>query len=109
VYDDEGRLVFGGQVVTGFSEETLHDLMRRLKAIGQEESPLAETPRELRAAHWVRPELVAEVAFTEWTSEGGLRHPPRAWPESPRLKSAAELNDRRDQHRDLGRAAASCR
>ncbi len=75
VVDDEGRLVFSGQVGTGFSEDTLHDLMERLKAREQEESPLAETPRELRAAHWVRPELVAEVEFTEWTTEGRLRHP----------------------------------
>ena len=75
VHDDEGRLIFSGQVGTGFSEETLHDLMRRLKEREQEESPLAETPRELRAAHWVRPELVAEVEFTEWTSDGRLRHP----------------------------------
>ncbi len=75
VHDDEGRLVFSGQVGTGFTEETLRDLMRRLKEGEQEESPLAETPRELRAAHWVRPELVAEVEFTEWTSDGRLRHP----------------------------------
>ncbi len=75
VYDDEGRLVFSGQVGTGFSEETLHELMRRLKEREQEESPLGETPRELRAAHWVRPDLVAEVEFTEWTGEGRLRHP----------------------------------
>ncbi len=75
VHDDEGRLVFSGQVGTGFSEETLHELMQILKEKEQEESPLAETPRELRAAHWVRPELVVEVEFTEWTSEGRLRHP----------------------------------
>jgi bifunctional non-homologous end joining protein LigD len=75
VHDEEGRLVFSGQVGTGFSEETLHDLTRRLKHREQPDSPLAETPRELRAAHWVRPELVAEVEFTEWTSDGRLRHP----------------------------------
>ena len=75
VYDDEGRLVFSGQVGTGFTEETLHELMRRLKEREQEESPLGETPRELRGAHWVRPDLVAEVEFTEWTGEGRLRHP----------------------------------
>jgi bifunctional non-homologous end joining protein LigD len=75
VYDDQGRLVFSGQVGTGFSEDTLHDLMQRLSEIEQEESPLDETPRELRKAHWVRPELVAEVEFTEWTTDGRLRHP----------------------------------
>jgi bifunctional non-homologous end joining protein LigD len=75
VHDDQGRLVFSGQVGTGFSEDTLSDLMGRLREREQVESPLGETPRELRGAHWVRPELIAEVAFTEWTSEGRLRHP----------------------------------
>jgi bifunctional non-homologous end joining protein LigD len=75
VYDDEGGLVFSGQVGTGFREETLRDVTRRLKEREQEESPLRETPRELRSAHWVRPELVVEVKFTEWTEEGRLRHP----------------------------------
>ncbi len=75
VYDDENQLVFSGQVGTGFTEELLHDLTARLKERAQKESPLAETPRELKKAHWVRPELVAEVEFTEWTSDGRLRHP----------------------------------
>jgi len=75
VYDDEGRLVFSGQVGTGFTEETLRELTARLKEREREESPLASTPRELKYAHWVRPELVAEVEFTEWTGDGRLRHP----------------------------------
>lgn len=75
VYDDEGRLLFSGQVGTGFTEDELRDLTARLKAMEREESPLSTTPRDLKRAHWVRPELVAEVEFTEWTEDGRLRHP----------------------------------
>ncbi|HJS73038.1 MAG TPA: non-homologous end-joining DNA ligase [Vicinamibacteria bacterium] len=75
VYDDENRLVFSGQVGTGFTEDLLQDITARLKERARKESPLAETPKELKRAHWVRPDLVAEVEFTEWTSDGRLRHP----------------------------------
>jgi bifunctional non-homologous end joining protein LigD len=75
VYEDEGRLVFSGQVGTGFSEETLHELTELLKQREIQTSPLASTPRDLKRAHWVRPDLVAEVEFTEWTGDGRLRHP----------------------------------
>jgi bifunctional non-homologous end joining protein LigD len=75
-YDDEGRLVFSGQVGTGFNEETLSDLTSRLESIERSGSPLHSTPRDVfRGAHWVEPELVAEVEFTEWTGDGRLRHP----------------------------------
>jgi bifunctional non-homologous end joining protein LigD len=75
VHDDEGRLLFSGQVGTGFSEESLRDLHRRLQELEQSQSPLSVTPRELGRAHWLRPELVAEVEFIEWTEDGRLRHP----------------------------------
>ena len=75
VYDDENRLVFSGQVGTGFTDDLLQDITARLKQRARKESPLATTPRELKHAHWVRPDLVAEVEFTEWTSDGRLRHP----------------------------------
>jgi bifunctional non-homologous end joining protein LigD len=76
LYDDEGRLQFSGQVGTGFNEETLSDLTFRLKRIERSSSPLYSTPRDVgRGAHWVEPELVAEVEFTEWTGDGRLRHP----------------------------------
>jgi bifunctional non-homologous end joining protein LigD len=75
VYDDEGRLLFSGQVGTGFTDDELRDLTARLKAMGRDGSPLTAPPRDLKRAHWVRPELVAEVEFTEWTEDGRLRHP----------------------------------
>jgi bifunctional non-homologous end joining protein LigD len=73
VYDD-GRLSYVGKVGTGFSEETLADIHRRLKKLERATSPFAEPPRE-KGVRWVSPELVAEVRFTEWTSDGRLRHP----------------------------------
>jgi bifunctional non-homologous end joining protein LigD len=75
VHDDDGRLVFSGQVGTGFTEDALRDLTSLLMDRETTACPLSETPRELKSAHWVRPDLVAEVEFTEWTGEGRLRHP----------------------------------
>ena len=55
----------------------LRDLRRRLDAIAVDECPFEPAPpREVeRVAHWVRPELVVEVAHAEWTADGVLRHP----------------------------------
>ncbi len=76
VYDAEGNLEFAGKVGTGFTSKVLDDLRKKLTAREQPTSPFkqARIPGITRA-HWVRPELVAEVAFTEWTSDGRLRHP----------------------------------
>jgi bifunctional non-homologous end joining protein LigD len=75
-YFESGRLRYAGKVGTGFSNELLVDLRRRLDALEQNDSPFSDpTAAKERGAHWVRPELVAEVAFTEWTTDGKLRHP----------------------------------
>ncbi len=70
-------LVYAGHVGTGFTEATLRDLRDRLTRLGRPSSPFADVvPREFaRDARWVEPVLVAEVAFTEWTRDGRLRHP----------------------------------
>ena len=74
---ENGRLRYVGKVGTGFTEATLKDLTKRLRALEQRDSPFgARIPGlPLRGIHWVRPTLVAEIAFTEWTSDGLLRHP----------------------------------
>jgi bifunctional non-homologous end joining protein LigD len=71
-----GELTFAGKVGTGFTQKTLKDLERRLVPLQRPTSPFgkARIPGVTRA-HWVEPRLVAEVAFTEWTSDGRLRHP----------------------------------
>jgi ATP-dependent DNA ligase len=75
-YYEGSDLVFAGKVGTGFDTKLLLDLRRRLDAIELPASPFTAAkglPR-LRA-HWVRPEIVAQIAFIEWTVHGKLRHP----------------------------------
>jgi bifunctional non-homologous end joining protein LigD len=70
-----GRLVWAGKVGTGFTTRSARELRARLDPLVQESSPFVPAPRAGRGVHWVRPELVAEVAFTEWTEGGKIRHP----------------------------------
>lgn len=71
-----GALVYAGRVGTGFDERDLETLGARLERLAAAEPPLQEVPKAVaREARWVRPELVAEIAYTEFTGEGILRHP----------------------------------
>ncbi|MBV8355992.1 MAG: non-homologous end-joining DNA ligase [Candidatus Eremiobacteraeota bacterium] len=75
-YYERGRLIYAGHVGTGFSHELLRAITRRLEKLERKSCPFAVTPPKSNApAHWISPELVAEVRFTEWTDEGYLRHP----------------------------------
>ncbi len=74
VHDDGGALRYAGKVGSGFDETRLRELFAQLKARETDASPFAQRVRE-RGAHWVRPELVAEVSYTQWTNEGRIRHP----------------------------------
>ena len=75
-YYDGDQLRYAGKVGTGFDRETLQELGRRLRSLSRETSPFAaaDSIRE-PGITWVKPQLVAEVAFTEWTRAGRLRHP----------------------------------
>jgi bifunctional non-homologous end joining protein LigD len=75
-YYDDGQLRYAGKVGTGFDRATLHELGRRLNELRRDEPPFADpgSIRE-RGVTWVRPELVAQLGFTEWTTAGRLRHP----------------------------------
>ena len=75
VHEKGGDLTYAGKVGTGYTEKVLKDLRRRLGALEQPSSPFVPPPKGVGAAHWVKPELVAEVAFTEWTGDGKMRHP----------------------------------
>jgi len=75
-YFDNNDFVFAGKVGTGFDNKMLVDLRAKLDAIEIDKPPFTKAvglPR-LRA-HWVRPKIVIQVAFTEWTVYGKLRHP----------------------------------
>ena len=69
------RLRYAGKVGTGFTRTTLRELSDRLAPLVRETSPFAAEKGIPRAATWVEPELVAQVAFMEWTADGRLRHP----------------------------------
>ena len=72
----QGReLVYAGKVGTGFDEATLHSLHERLSRIEQDAPPFTRGVVHEKGAHWVRPELVTQIGFTEWTRDGKLRHP----------------------------------
>lgn len=73
-YHEGGRLVFAGRVGTGFDESMLAELGDRL-AEQERDDPPFDDPPDGRGVHWVDPDLVCEVGFTEWTRDGRLRHP----------------------------------
>jgi bifunctional non-homologous end joining protein LigD len=74
-YHDGGHLVYAGKVGTGFDTETLRSLHTRLSRSEQAKPPVTHGLVREPGAHWVRPKLVAQVAFSEWTRDGKLRHP----------------------------------
>lgn len=73
-YHDGDKLVYAGKVGTGYDEQTLARLGDKLRSLERSDSPFSDDNHP-SDAHWVEPELVAEVGFTEWTSAGSLRHP----------------------------------
>jgi bifunctional non-homologous end joining protein LigD len=75
VHDDDGRLMHAGRVGTGFDTALLKDLHARLHAIRTDRSPLdiPPSPGERRGVAWVRPVLVAEIAFAGWTDDRRVR------------------------------------
>ena len=76
VHDDAGALQFVSAVGTGFNERTLKDVMAKLRRLATDTCPFAVPPKLPRGTYrWVRPELVAQVGFLEWTEGGGLRAP----------------------------------
>jgi DNA ligase D-like protein (predicted ligase) len=73
-YHDRGVFRYAGKVGTGFDAATLRSLRAELDRLRTTRSPFADGAGE-RGAHWVAPELVAQVGFAEWTPDGRLRHP----------------------------------
>jgi bifunctional non-homologous end joining protein LigD len=83
-YDDSGKLVYAGHVGTGFDDRTLRLLKEKLEALRIDQRPFAEAPAMSKIPFggpknskvtWVKPELVAQVKFAQWTKDGLLRAP----------------------------------
>ena len=73
--DPSGTLTYVGHTGTGFDQRELERVSKLLKSREIAESPFAERFKTNEPAHWARPDLVAQVRFTEWTADGKLRHP----------------------------------
>lgn len=74
-YYDGNELRYAGKVGTGFGATMLRSLLKEMKPLRRDGSPFAGQPPMRTNVHWLEPELVAQVAFAEWTSDGRLRHP----------------------------------
>src|SRR6266542_3609981 len=74
-YYDRGALRYAGKVGTGYSQAVLRDLRSRLDRLARAEPPFEHDGLPRSRVHWVRPELVAQIGFTEVTRDGKLRHP----------------------------------
>lgn len=74
-HDSNGKLVCAGKVGTGFDEETLASLGKKMRSHERKTAPIDRGETPSGEVHWITPELIAEVAFTEWTSDDRLRHP----------------------------------
>jgi bifunctional non-homologous end joining protein LigD len=74
-YDDEGVLRYAGNVGSGFNGASLRHLREVLEGMTVDKSPFPARAVPGRGHHWVRPELVAEVSFSEWTAGDIVRHP----------------------------------
>ena len=74
-YDPDGKLAYAGKVGTGFDDATLASLASTLSGLERPQSPFDRGALPRAGVHWVEPRLVGQVAFSEWTRAGELRHP----------------------------------
>lgn len=74
-FGDDGGFRYVGHTGGGFNRESLRAMRERLEPLEQSECPFIEVPRTNERVHWVRPRVVVEVKFAEWTSDGRLRQP----------------------------------
>lgn len=92
LYDDKKRLIHIGQAGTGFNHASLKQMSQKLKKLDTNRNPF-HGPVEARHAHWVKPELVAEIKFTEWTHEAEEAGPKLRAPVFLRLRDDKKPED----------------
>ncbi|TFW24671.1 DNA ligase D [Duganella callida] len=73
-YDKDGKLQYAGNVGSGFNATSLKELKAKMEKLHADKSPFAPNRDIAKRAHWLKPTLVAEVAFGEWTHSGSIRH-----------------------------------
>ncbi|CCB86019.1 putative DNA ligase-like protein Rv0938/MT0965 [Parachlamydia acanthamoebae UV-7] len=75
VYDDQGELHYVGHVGGGFTDELLEDVYKQLLPLSQKKSPFKNIPKPNMPVTWIKPKLVCEVSFAEWTKDDIMRQP----------------------------------
>lgn len=75
VYNEKQEFIYVGHVGTGFNTKMLHDMYATMQPLIQKKCPFLNQPKSKTKATWVRPQLMCEVTFTEWTLDGTMRHP----------------------------------
>lgn len=74
VYEND-ELVYIGHTGGGFDEQLLHDVYARMEPLAQEKCPFKKAPKPNASVTWIKPKLVCEISFSEWTAEGIARQP----------------------------------
>jgi bifunctional non-homologous end joining protein LigD len=74
-YYEDGELRYAGKVGTGFGQRTLTDLGGQMRKLERADPPFADVHPIPKGTHWIKPELVGQFGFSEWTRDGRLRHP----------------------------------
>ena len=74
-YYDGDRFIYVGHTGGGFTRAGLGEMYKKLRPLEQPKSPFEETPKTNERAHWVKPKIVVEVKFSEWTADRRLRQP----------------------------------
>lgn len=74
-YYERGKLKYAGKVGTGYDNQTLRRMGKQLADAETNRNPFAGEGLPIKGVHWVKPKLVAQIGFTEWTTDGKLRHP----------------------------------
>jgi len=74
-YFDKDRFIYVGHTGGGFTRKGLEEMYRRLRPLEGKTSPFEETPKTNEKAHWIKPEVVVEIKFNEWTADRRLRQP----------------------------------
>jgi bifunctional non-homologous end joining protein LigD len=110
VYDDKGKLVYTGHTGGGFDEKTLKVLYERMEPLIRKDPPFANPPpRTNEKATWVKPVLVAEVKFSEWTRDGVMRQPVFLRLRDDVDPGGVRREEPLDAKREAGRAAATAK
>jgi len=89
LYDEQGELIPVGQAGSGFDEKSHAEMWRKLQQLKTNKNPFARPPEATRNVHYVKPQLVAEIRFTEWTHGSASQRLPKGT--SPDLKMRAPV------------------